>query len=454
MSNAMKRTVQFFMPLSKIDQNDDGTLTVSGIASSEAIDADGETILAEAIKGALPDFFAYGTGALREMHQSVAAGTVDDAQVDDGVTYITTTVVDPIAIKKVLTKTYKGFSVGGKVMERSPADRKVITKLKLVEVSLVDRPANPEAVIQMFKAETPEETEVSKPELSEADTQAVSEIATMLNKGAISASTLLKAAQDALSPPAAAERVKLTGESLQKGISGVAQFACLLQEVSWMASDSAWEAEMEGDASPVPAQLRDWLSAGIAIFAAMSAEETAEMMAALKPAPAVEAQVIASAEPASDLAKAGAKFSTTTKAMLADIHKAMQECCAKLDGLGYKDAEEDGGDDMAAAASAPDVKAEALTEPTSDDALTKALAERDALIASMAARLEKLEAQPLPGKALLKAMAVDKQSDVGSAHDFGKAAVDELPANATPHQRAHHELVKIFKSGGVPLAAR
>ena len=61
--------------------------------------------------------------------------------------------VDPLAVQKVRLGVYKGFSIGGKVLERDPADRRVITKLKLNEISLVDRPCNPEAVIDMWKAE-------------------------------------------------------------------------------------------------------------------------------------------------------------------------------------------------------------------------------------------------------------------------------------------------------------
>jgi hypothetical protein len=38
------------------------------------------------------------------------------------------------------------------VKERDPKDRKRITKLDLGEISLVDRPSNPDAVLEIFKA--------------------------------------------------------------------------------------------------------------------------------------------------------------------------------------------------------------------------------------------------------------------------------------------------------------
>ena len=100
-----------------------------------------------------------------------------------------------------------------------------------------------------------------------------------------------------------------------------------------------------------------------------------------------------------------------------------------------------------------------LQETGKEDRLPKQyrwaeLAKRDDMLAAMQARLETLEAQPAPGKAFLKAVALDKQHDVNHDSNIGKAAVDELPPNATPQQRAHHELKKVFATGGVPFMAR
>jgi hypothetical protein len=136
----------------KIEPLDDGTIKVIGVASSGAIDDADETVLPEAMKAALPSYMRFG--ALREMHGLSAAGATLNAEVgDDGLTRIETHVVDPLAVKKVQLGVYKGFSIGGKVLARDPSDRRVITKIKLDEISLVDRPCNPEAVIDMWKAD-------------------------------------------------------------------------------------------------------------------------------------------------------------------------------------------------------------------------------------------------------------------------------------------------------------
>ena len=145
--------MRFFAPLTKAEKQGDGTLKVSGIASTETVDSDGEIILASAIAEALPEFFRLGgTGPLREMHQPLAAGRVDEAEIVGKVTYIVATVVDAAAIRKIEQGVYRGFSVGGKVLARDPKNRKVITKVGLYEISLVDRPANPEATFDVWKA--------------------------------------------------------------------------------------------------------------------------------------------------------------------------------------------------------------------------------------------------------------------------------------------------------------
>lgn len=95
--------MKIFAPFRKVEAQDDGTIIVAGIASTEAVDADGEIIKASAIAAALPDFMRHGTGALREMHQLSAAGTVLRAEVEGGETMIEAHVVDPVAVKKVQT---------------------------------------------------------------------------------------------------------------------------------------------------------------------------------------------------------------------------------------------------------------------------------------------------------------------------------------------------------------
>jgi hypothetical protein len=144
--------MKLYGEITKVEPQDDGAIKVVGVASTGAVDDADERVLPEAMKAALPAYMRFG--ALREMHGLSAAGATLSAEVgEDGATRIEALVVDPVAVRKVQTGVYKGFSIGGRVLARDPADRKVITKLKLNEISLVDRPCNPEAVIDMWKAD-------------------------------------------------------------------------------------------------------------------------------------------------------------------------------------------------------------------------------------------------------------------------------------------------------------
>ncbi len=154
---------RFYGEITKTEELDDGTLIVEGIASTDGVDSDGETITADAMKASIPDYMKFG--AVREMHKASAAGTALSINVgDDGVTTIKTHIVDSEAVKKVKAGVYKGFSVGGKATQRDDLNKTIITGLNLIEVSLVDRPANPDAVITCYKAEGIESDDIQKVE--------------------------------------------------------------------------------------------------------------------------------------------------------------------------------------------------------------------------------------------------------------------------------------------------
>ena len=149
---------KLYAEIAKMEAQDDGTVKVWGYASSEAVDSDGEVIAAEAMKAAIPDYMKFGS--VREMHGSNAAGTAIEINVeDDGRTFFGAHIVDPVAVTKVKTGVYKGFSIGGSVTARDELNKSQITGLKLTEISLVDRPANPDAVFTFFKADKSKDDE-------------------------------------------------------------------------------------------------------------------------------------------------------------------------------------------------------------------------------------------------------------------------------------------------------
>jgi phage head maturation protease len=140
--------MRFYAPLAKVDA---AQQMVWGYASTSAEDDQGETITRDALAAALADYMRFAN--IREMHQLSAVGVAEEAAVDDKGLYVGARIIDPRAWAKVAGGVYKGYSIGGRVTGRDPADRSVITGLKLTEISLVDRPANPEAVFDCWKAE-------------------------------------------------------------------------------------------------------------------------------------------------------------------------------------------------------------------------------------------------------------------------------------------------------------
>jgi len=135
-----------FVPINKVD---DEKRMVYGFASTPDLDSQGEIVSVEAIKKALPEYLKYPT--IREMHQPNAVGVTKETVVDDkkGL-YIAAKVVDDNAWKKVKEGVLRGFSIGGSIVSKVG---NIIKALELVEISLVDSPANKKAAIELWKAE-------------------------------------------------------------------------------------------------------------------------------------------------------------------------------------------------------------------------------------------------------------------------------------------------------------
>ena len=167
--------VRLYGSIEKVDEQEDGTLIVAGIASTEQVDSQGEIVTRAAMTNAIPDYMKFG--AVREMHQPMAAGTALKCSVDEnGVTHLEAHIVDPVAVKKVLAQVYKGFSIGGKVKSRDEVNKNTITGLRLTEISLVDVPANPGAVFSIAKLADEDEVEKKGARFSKATKASLSEL--------------------------------------------------------------------------------------------------------------------------------------------------------------------------------------------------------------------------------------------------------------------------------------
>jgi hypothetical protein len=152
--NTEGENVRLSMPLTKVDKE---RRIVSGFASLDNVDKQDDIVTAEASMQA----FAKFRGNIREMHQPVAVGKMvsfkEDKYFDpetkkfyNGVfvsAYVSKGAQD--TWEKVLDGTLTGFSIGGRMNkwddaydEKSDKSIRVIKEYDLVELSLVDSPAN------------------------------------------------------------------------------------------------------------------------------------------------------------------------------------------------------------------------------------------------------------------------------------------------------------------------
>ncbi len=152
--NTEGENVRLSLPFAKVDKE---RRIVSGFASLDNIDKQGDIVTAEASMKAFTNF----RGNIREMHQPSAVGKMVSFKQDryfdpttkkfyNGVfvsAYVSKGAQD--AWEKVIDGTYTGFSIGGRMNkwddgydEKSDSTIRIIKDYDLVELSLVDSPAN------------------------------------------------------------------------------------------------------------------------------------------------------------------------------------------------------------------------------------------------------------------------------------------------------------------------
>lgn len=392
--------------IQKSEELDDGTLIVEGIASSEAVDSDGEIITAEAMKTALPDYMKFAN--IREMHQAKAAGVALSADVDaNGVTKIVAHIVDSEAIKKVLAGVYKGFSIGAKILKRDMLKTNIITALRLKEISLVDRPANPEALLTCWKGEDimdkndegqtddVKKSDVQHPAPLDTSTQADNQANNQphdLNEGKVlgdvdpklvendsndvvddegmKADSVVAAVEASPEVDPATGKDIAKSDEVAKGLWNVADLADVVQKLKWLCQDAQFESEIEGDNSAVPAMLRDALKSLVAAFKEMAVEEADEA--------ATDAGAVDEVQ------------------LMEKVSKLVADEVAKVSKAGADE-----------------------------------IAKRDSEIATLKEQVEKLKAMPAPAKGVTKAVSADKAADsVYKADDTGTVAKIDSPLDA------------------------
>lgn len=365
---------------------------VYGYASTEALDVQGERVSKDALAKALPDYMRFAN--IREMHQPSAVGVAKSAEIDEKGLYIAAKVVDDDAWNKVKEGVYKGFSIGGKSV--SKVDN-TITDLRLSEISLVDRPANPECMVEVWKADGVEPQ------------AAIDELAAMLDKGDVTPARLLELAKaDRESPPAVPADV--TGDASPAADSTAPQETQpeVTKADNPAAADGKVEKGFEGEEIWDASQALDALSRiqGLLYSERAEGEKNPDQVAALEAAIAaiktfivseIQEDNIEMADKGGDVTKVYVSLTNEGNMAKADIAKMIA------------------------------------------DEIAKAVAPLHDQLAKANAEVERMKNLPMPGKALLK--AVGKADDVVSDHDTKKADVADsnLPEAASLIKMIHQQ---------------
>ena len=153
-------TLDWFLPLTKVDLN---LQMVYGVATAESPDRAGEICDYDSTK---PYFEAWSAeaheasggkslGAVRAMHQRIAAGKLTDIAFDDEGKRILVAakIVDDDEWAKVVEGVYTGFSQGGRYVARWTDDATGLIRYTAdpTEISLVDVPCLPGATFEVVK---------------------------------------------------------------------------------------------------------------------------------------------------------------------------------------------------------------------------------------------------------------------------------------------------------------
>ena len=167
----MSENTNVYADILKYDDNGDGTLTVYGKATDDALDIDQQICDPVWLDKAMPDWFRTG-GNIREQHSNIAAGVAQEYESKADGHYISALVVDPVSVLKVQNRVLRGFSIGIKsprvVRDQKAANGRIVDG-QIVEVSLVDRPANPNCQLVLAKSLNGEKTLTKVEELLETN---------------------------------------------------------------------------------------------------------------------------------------------------------------------------------------------------------------------------------------------------------------------------------------------
>lgn len=154
----MAELTHAYAEIVKAERNADGDLVVYGRATGPDLDLDRQICDRDWLKTAIPAWMSSGAN-VREMHSSIAAGVGQAiTELPDGGWDLKSLIVDPVSARKIERGVLKGYSIGirnPKVVKDAAAPGGRIVDGQVVEISIVDRPANSTCTLVLAKALKP-----------------------------------------------------------------------------------------------------------------------------------------------------------------------------------------------------------------------------------------------------------------------------------------------------------
>ncbi len=146
-----------YTPFTKVEAQSDGTAIVYGTVTDETVDTDGQITDLDWFRKASKGWEQWSN--VREMHQASAVGVGIQLEDTGDAILLSSHIIDPVAARKCIEQVYKGYSWGGRSVPGNPvrvvkdavAPNGRIVSGELVEISVVDRPANPNSVFTLVK---------------------------------------------------------------------------------------------------------------------------------------------------------------------------------------------------------------------------------------------------------------------------------------------------------------
>jgi hypothetical protein len=247
----MTTTAYAWAPITKVEDEADGSILVYGAATDTALDRDQQRMDQGWLDKAMPQWMAEG-GNVREQHDprravGVAVGLHKDE--GTGAWMLTSRVVDPVAVTKVKAGVLKGYSIGVKdphiTFGKAEAPNGLIDGGVVCETSLADRPSNPGSYFTLAKADTAgvltavEDPEMVEDEEPEDDTAALAQAALDEVRVLVPELTAVGKADAATDVATAQEAITCIGRLIQSEAEQLAagdmdeagDIACLLDAV-------------------------------------------------------------------------------------------------------------------------------------------------------------------------------------------------------------------------------